>query len=102
MFGNPHYCYCEVVHQRSVSGPDGGAIPSMALLATPRPRCDRMAATPDSNRLPNTTHTILLDLTSHFDAVRDETSGAVSNASRRLRALAALSGSLTDSLSAEE
>jgi signal transduction histidine kinase len=61
-----------------------------------------MAATPDSNRPSNTTHTILLDLTSHFDAVRDETLGAVSNASRRLRALAALSGSLTDSLSAEE
>jgi signal transduction histidine kinase len=78
------------------------AIPNVALLATPRPRSDPMAATSDADRPSKSTDTILFDLASQPDASLDEKHGAVSNASRRLRALAALSGSLTDSLTAEE
>ncbi|MFL5612966.1 MAG: ATP-binding protein [Gemmatimonadaceae bacterium] len=60
-----------------------------------------MAATSDADCPPNR-DTILLHLASHSDSVPDDASGAVSNASRRLRAPAALSGSLTDLLTAEE
>src|SRR5438094_5042940 len=45
---------------------------------------------------------MLRHLAPHSDAAPDDRPGAVSNASRRLRALAALSGSLTDPLTAEE
>src|SRR5436305_960045 len=61
-----------------------------------------MAAAPDADSPPNTRDKIPLHLTSRSDAVPDEKSRPISNASRRLRALAALSGSLTDLLTAEE
>ena len=61
-----------------------------------------MAATPDADRLAKSIGTMLLQLAPHSDYAPDESSGAVSNASLRLRALAALSGSLTDTLTAEE
>src|SRR5690242_12241198 len=61
-----------------------------------------MAATPDADRSRRSTDTILLHLAPYSDAAPDEEPGAVSNASRRLRALAALSGSLTDPLIPEE
>jgi signal transduction histidine kinase len=61
-----------------------------------------MAATPDADRSRRSTDTILLHLAPYSDAAPDEKPGAVSNASRRLRALAALSGSLTDLLTPEE
>jgi signal transduction histidine kinase len=80
----------------------GRAILNLALLATPRPRSDPLVATPDADRPPNSTDTMLLRLAPHSDAAPDEKPAAVSNASRRLRALAALSGSLTDPLTAEE
>src|SRR5437763_6005653 len=82
--------------------PDGRAIPSVALLATPRPRSQTMAATSDADRPPTVTHSVPLQLAPHSDAAPDEKPGTISNASLRLRALAALSGSLTDSLTAEE
>ena len=61
-----------------------------------------MAATPDADRPRRRTDTIRLHLAPHSDASPDEDLGAISNASRRLRALAVLSGSLTDPLTAEE
>jgi len=61
-----------------------------------------MAATPDADRPRRSTDTIRLHLAPHSDASPDEDLGAISNASRRLRALAVLSGSLTDPLTAEE
>src|SRR5689334_22883375 len=61
-----------------------------------------MAATPHAESLRRSTDTTPLSHAPHADAATDEEAGAVSNASRRLRALAALSGSLTDPLTAEE
>ena len=61
-----------------------------------------MAATPDADRPPQSAETILPHRGSHVDAPRDEKFSPVSNASRRLRALAALTGSLSDLLTAEE
>lgn len=60
-----------------------------------------MAATPDADRPPQSAETILPHRGSHVDAPRDEKFSPVSNASRRLRALAALTGSLSDLLTAE-
>ena len=61
-----------------------------------------MAALPDADDPGARTHTSLLHLAPHPPAAPDEQLGGISNASRRLRALAALSGSLTDPLTAEE
>src|SRR5439155_25395195 len=66
------------------------------------PRSQTMAATSDADRPPTVTHSVPLQLAPHSDAAPDEKPGTISNASLRLRALAALSGSLTDSLTAEE
>lgn len=60
-----------------------------------------MAATPDADGPSANTERTLLQGPRAFVAL-DENLGAISNASRRLRALAALSGSLTDPLTAEE
>src|SRR3954464_6023078 len=59
-----------------------------------------MATRSDADRPSNST--LLQDLASHDRPAPNEKAGAVSNASLRLRSLAALSGSLTDSLTAEE
>jgi signal transduction histidine kinase len=60
-----------------------------------------MAATPDADRPRRSSDPIRLHLAPYSDAALEEI-GDVSTASRRLRALAVLSGSLTDSLTAEE
>src|SRR3954466_6077200 len=59
-----------------------------------------MATRSDADR--PSTSTLLQDLASHDRPAPNEKAGAVSNASLRLRSLAALSGSLTDSLHAGE
>src|SRR3954466_12649345 len=59
-----------------------------------------MATRSDADR--PSTSTLLQDLASHDRPAPNEKAGAVSNASLRLRSLAALSGSLTDSLTPEE
>jgi len=61
-----------------------------------------MAATPDADRPRRSTDPTPLHLAPQSDASLEEVLGDVSNASRRLRALAVLSGSLTDSLTAEQ
>src|ERR1051326_1884060 len=101
MFGSPHYCYCEVAHQRSVDGICRSSHPESGASGDARPRVHAMAATPDADRPRRSTDPIRLHLAPYSDAALEEI-GDVSTASRRLRALAVLSGSLTDSPTAEE
>ena len=61
-----------------------------------------MAAKPNADPVPAHTESVLPHLGPHPFAAPSERLGAISNASLRLRALAALSGSLTDPLTAEE
>src|SRR6185369_12105886 len=100
MFVSPHYRYCEVAHQRSVDGHLTFSPPESGASGDARPRVHPMAATPDADRPRRSTDPTPLHLAPQSDASLEEVLGDVSNASRRLRALAVLSGSLTDSLTA--
>src|SRR5690242_9667267 len=74
-----------------------------ALLATPRPRAVLMVARSDVDRVAASSGSLAVQPPVPYagTAPRD-TLGSISTASRRLRALAELSGSLTDLLTAEE
>src|SRR3954469_9845519 len=100
MLGNPHCCHCEVAHQRSGNGNRRSSHSSVALLATPPPRSEPMATRSDPDRPSNST--LLQDLASHDRPAPNAKAGAVSNASLRLRSLAALCGSFPHSLTREE
>src|SRR6476469_6797987 len=74
-----------------------------ALLATPRPRQAPMVARSDADRVAASSESVAVHAPVPYNgAASRDNLGTISTASRRLRALAALSGSLTDPLTAEE